>query len=200
MAFLRAVRGLGAIAALAALATLGLAPGPVSRPCGFRPDDWCPAPAGDACGRHHAEGACRDDPGCRGLPYRGESVVACIPDAQGFWSNCPAVGCIARSDPPGQPPRREVVAEICGSPRAGGQTAAEVRVWRTVAKAATILELRTSSSGRPWSLFYDTRGHFLHEVPTHPEDTPAGRFHAEVRAAVLTGLGEAESVACPAHR
>jgi hypothetical protein len=68
--------------------------------CGFGINDWCPAPPGDACGRHRNVAACRADPACYGMPYRGESVVPCIYDQRGFASNCPTVGCT------GTPPRR----------------------------------------------------------------------------------------------
>ncbi len=63
--------------------------------CGMRPDDWCPSPAGDSCGRHKTKAACMADPQCEGLRYRGESVVACMFDARGFASNCPTVGCVS---------------------------------------------------------------------------------------------------------
>jgi len=66
-------------------------------PCGMNPKDWCPAPAGDPCGRHRS--ACRADPACYAMPYRGESAIACILDERGFASNCPAVGCTV-SPPP----------------------------------------------------------------------------------------------------
>jgi hypothetical protein len=69
-----------------------------SCPCGTRPNDWCPAPAGDPCGRHRTVDACRADPACHGVPYRGESLVACKLDARGFASNCPMAGCT--SSPP----------------------------------------------------------------------------------------------------
>src|SRR5260370_645933 len=115
---------------VASIVALGWASGPVDPNCGLRPDDWCPSPPGDRCGRHRGERSCRADPGCRGLPYRGESVVACIPDDKGFWSNCPAVGCIARSEPPGQPPHVEAIAEVGGGSRSGG-LADEGHVWRT---------------------------------------------------------------------
>lgn len=62
-------------------------------PCGFSPTDWCPSPAGDPCGIHLDEAACQADAACVAMPYRGESVIACIPDSRGFASNCPAVGC-----------------------------------------------------------------------------------------------------------
>jgi hypothetical protein len=73
-------------------------------PCGFSIRDWCPSPPGDPCGRHNNERECRADPACVGIKYRGESVVACRPDGRGFWTNCPAVGCISR--PAGAPPAR----------------------------------------------------------------------------------------------
>jgi len=66
--------------------------------CGLSPDDWCAAPEGDPCGRHGDEAACRGDPACFAMPYRGESVVPCLWDQRGFASNCPAVGCT--STPP----------------------------------------------------------------------------------------------------
>jgi hypothetical protein len=56
------------------------------------------APAGDPCGRHRNVVACRADPACYGMPYQGESVVACQLDGRGFASNCPTVGCT--STPP----------------------------------------------------------------------------------------------------
>jgi len=65
-------------------------------PCGLSPSDWCTSAGSDPCGAHPDERSCRADPRCKGLPYRGESVVACMPDNQGFWSNCPAVGCVSR--------------------------------------------------------------------------------------------------------
>ena len=64
--------------------------------CGFSPSDWCGGPPGDPCAAHPDARSCRADPRCIGLPYRGESVIACLPDGHGFWSNCPAVGCISR--------------------------------------------------------------------------------------------------------
>lgn len=72
--------------------------------CGLSTRDWCPTPPGDPCGRHKNERECRADPACVGMRYRGESVVACRPDGSGFWTNCPAVGCVSR--PPGNPPAR----------------------------------------------------------------------------------------------
>jgi len=86
---------------LPALAVLVAASAPAaaqSRPCGINPSDWCAAPAGDPCGRHRNVAACRADPACYGMPYQGESVVACQFDRRGFASNCPTVGCT--STPP----------------------------------------------------------------------------------------------------
>ena len=70
------------------------------RLCGMGVTDWCPAPAGDLCGRHRDTASCKADQKCFGMPYRGESVVACLLDSRGFASNCPTVGCT------GTPPRR----------------------------------------------------------------------------------------------
>lgn len=68
---------------------------PVDPTCGTRPTDWCPAPAGDACGDHKDTASCKADPRCAGMKYRGESLVACQYDARGFASNCPTVGCVS---------------------------------------------------------------------------------------------------------
>jgi hypothetical protein len=65
--------------------------------CGLSIRDWCPSPPGDPCGRHRNESECRADSNCVGIKYRGESVVACQVDGRGFWTNCPAVGCISRA-------------------------------------------------------------------------------------------------------
>jgi hypothetical protein len=70
---------------------------PISgRPCGMSPSDWCPSPPGDPCGVHKNVKDCRADKRCKGMPYRGESFVACKDDGTGFASNCPTVGCISR--------------------------------------------------------------------------------------------------------
>ena len=82
----------------------GAAAQPSGNRCGLSPSDWCPSPPADPCGRRKNERSCRADPACAGLPYRGESVIACLPDGRGFWSNCPAVGCISR--PGATPPAR----------------------------------------------------------------------------------------------
>ena len=74
-----------------------------SNPCGLAPGDWCPAEKGDPCGAHPNATACRADPVCYGVPYRGESDVACQIDERGFASNCPTVGCT--STPPGKAKR-----------------------------------------------------------------------------------------------
>jgi hypothetical protein len=64
--------------------------------CGMHPDDWCASPARDSCGVHKNVDQCRKDKKCRGMPYHGESVVACRDDGSGFAANCPTVGCISR--------------------------------------------------------------------------------------------------------
>jgi len=64
--------------------------------CGANVTDWCPSPPADPCGAHRDTASCRADPRCGGMPYRGESVVACQFDARGFGLNCPTVGCISR--------------------------------------------------------------------------------------------------------
>ncbi len=63
-------------------------------PCGLSPNDWCPSPPGDPCGAHHNVEECRADPRCGGMPYAGESAVACQFDRRGFGLNCPTVGCV----------------------------------------------------------------------------------------------------------
>lgn len=93
----------GFLAALALVlgsaGTLAAESPPVS--CGLSPSDWCALPVGDPCGEHKDAEACKADPHCSGMPYRGESVIACIFDARGFATNCPTVGCI--STPPEKP-------------------------------------------------------------------------------------------------
>lgn len=92
------------VSRLLSLALAGLVVGIVpaaaqSPPCGMNPKDWCPAPAGDRCGRHRDADACRAEPACYGMPYRGKSAIACILDERGFASNCPTAGCTS-SPPP----------------------------------------------------------------------------------------------------
>jgi hypothetical protein len=70
------------------------------RICGTSPGDWCPSYRGDPCNRHKSADACRTDPKCYGMPYRGESLIACMYDERGYASNCPTVGCTSR------PPKR----------------------------------------------------------------------------------------------
>jgi hypothetical protein len=65
-------------------------------PCGLSPSDWCPSPAGDPCGKHKDVASCKADKRCKGMPYSGESAVACLDDGSGFSPNCPTVGCISR--------------------------------------------------------------------------------------------------------
>jgi hypothetical protein len=84
-----------AIIALSAARTLAAElPSPT---CGLGPSDWCPVPASDRCGTHKDAASCKADPACFGMPYRGESVVACQLDPRGFASNCPTVGCTSVS-------------------------------------------------------------------------------------------------------
>lgn len=65
--------------------------------CGMGPGDWCASPIpDDPCNRHTDRAACEADPACYGMPYRGESVVACMLDDRGFASNCPTVGCTSQ--------------------------------------------------------------------------------------------------------
>jgi len=66
------------------------------RPCGMALGDWCAADRGDPCNRHKNTAACKADPKCFGMPYRGESLIACVFDERGFASNCPTVGCTSR--------------------------------------------------------------------------------------------------------
>jgi hypothetical protein len=65
-------------------------------PCGSSTQDWCPSPEGDPCGEHADEASCRADARCVGMPYVGESLVACKADGNGYWTNCPAVGCVSK--------------------------------------------------------------------------------------------------------
>lgn len=64
--------------------------------CGYSPDDWCTSAKDGACGRHPDAATCRADIACRGMEYRGESVVACQWDDNGYADNCPTVGCLDR--------------------------------------------------------------------------------------------------------
>ncbi len=85
------------LALLVACSSSTSAPPPASKPdptCGTRPEDWCPSPPGDPCGEHKDKTSCMADERCGGLPYRGESLVACHFDARGFADNCPTVGCV----------------------------------------------------------------------------------------------------------
>ena len=78
-----------------ASSTLSIESAP-GNPCGYSDTDWCSSSSGDPCGQHTNEASCRGDVRCKGMPYLGESVVACQDDGKGFWSNCPAVGCISK--------------------------------------------------------------------------------------------------------
>lgn len=65
--------------------------------CGVKLNDWCPSHRGDPCARHKNAADCKADPKCYGMPYRGESLIACRFDERGFASNCPTVGCTNRA-------------------------------------------------------------------------------------------------------
>jgi hypothetical protein len=80
-------------------------PPPERKPgCGRSPGDWCTSAADGPCGAHPDQDSCRADARCEGAPYRGESLVACTPDGKGFWTNCPAVGCVERKGAPAPAP------------------------------------------------------------------------------------------------
>ena len=168
--------------------------------CGLSPHDWCTGSSADPCGAHKNEASCRSDARCRGLPYRGESVVACNPDAHGFWSNCPAVGCVSRSDPPGARPPPKVLSQLCNAWtfQHGG---AEVQVWRSAQDEATILEIhgRRDADDAP-IFFYDKDGRALLSIPSKRQfgSSDLGRRLEQQRAALLTSLHTAESVHCGA--
>jgi hypothetical protein len=93
----------GILAALALILGSAGAPAAESPPvsCGLSPSDWCTSPPGDRCGEHKDTESCMADPQCYGMPYRGESLVACAFDERGFAANCPTVGCV--STPPAKP-------------------------------------------------------------------------------------------------
>ena len=65
--------------------------------CGYGPGDWCTTEKDGACGRHKDALSCMKDPACKGMQYRGESVVACNWDENGYAGNCPTVGCLDRN-------------------------------------------------------------------------------------------------------
>ena len=65
-------------------------------PCQLDPTGWCPGEKDDTCGRNHFVWSCKLDTACYGVPYLGESVVACKLDERGFGINCPTVGCTSR--------------------------------------------------------------------------------------------------------
>lgn len=194
MALLGASPSPGAIADAVPLAPSPRVEGP---PCGTSPSDWCAAPAGDPCGEHRDEKSCRGDSRCRGLPYRGESVVACVHDGKGFWTNCPAVGCVSRSDPSGRPPGTEIVKRLCGDPRRGGGVG-EIHAWRTAKHELSVLELRSGSAAdRGVTLYYDAGGRPLLSLPAQRvAGSDLARHLDEQRTAVLAGLDEAETIRC----
>ena len=69
---------------------------PADNNCGYSFDDWCASAKDGPCGRHATVAACRADSACRSMEYRGESVVACNWDRNGYADNCPTVGCLDR--------------------------------------------------------------------------------------------------------
>ena len=88
-------------AAAAAITALLLAvPARAAPPCQSDPTGWCPGEPGDTCGRNHFVWSCKLDTACFGVPYTGESVVACKFDERGFGLNCPTVGCTSRKPNP----------------------------------------------------------------------------------------------------
>ena len=73
--------------------------------CALDPQGWCRAPQGDPCGQHDDVASCRADAACGGIPYRGESVIACRLDERDFGINCPTVGCRTLARPVSEPAR-----------------------------------------------------------------------------------------------
>jgi len=134
------------------------------------------------------------------LPYRGESVVACNPDAHGFWSNCPAVGCVSRSAPPGERPPAKVLSQLCSAWNFE-HDGAEVQVWRSAKDEATILEMhaRRQADDAP-IFFYDKDGRALLSIPSRRKfgRSDLGRRLDQQRAGLLTSLKAAEIVRCAA--
>jgi len=181
-------------------AATAVAQGSADPSCGTSPDDWCAGSSSDPCGVHKNEASCRSDARCRGLPYRGESVVACIPDAHGFWSNCPAVGCVSRYASPGAPLPKKVAAQLC-SAWTFGHDGAEVRVWRSTKDEATILEThaRSEADDAP-TFFYDKDGRALLSIPSKHQfgRSDLGRRLDQQRSGLLSNLHVAEIVSCEA--
>jgi hypothetical protein len=181
-----------AVATLVVLGAAGARPVRTAPPCGMSTDDWCPSPAGDPCGDHRDEKSCRADSKCRGLPYRGESYVPCIPDGKGFSENCPTVGCISRADAPGKPPRPDVLKALCAS-----DARAEIKVWRTGADEVAVLEWRGGAE-RPVAVYHDFAGNVLLSVPLrlpNPKSDLARELDRE-REAVTSGLHVTATVPC----
>jgi hypothetical protein len=188
------IRTLAAV--LVVLGAAGARPVPTAPPCGLSPHDWCPSPAGDPCGDHRDEKSCRADSKCRGLPYRGESVVACIPDGKGFSSNCPTVGCISRADAPGKAPRPDVVKALCASDIGGA--GADINVWRTSADEVAVLEMRGHAGQHPVAVYHDFAGNPLLSVPLklpNPKSDLARALDRQ-REAVTSGLRVTATVPC----
>ncbi len=101
-----------AVALPAAAYANGKRGSPAGRVCGTSIEDWCPSYRGDPCNRHKTAAACKADPKCYGMPYRGVSFVPCFLDERGFASNCPTVGCTSRRPPRGSA-RKPLVCPTC---------------------------------------------------------------------------------------
>lgn len=121
-----------------------------------------------------------------------------MPDGKGFSSNCPAVGCLSRSDAPGKPARPDVVKSLCASPSGGEGT--EIHVWRSGRDEVTVLELREGPRHpKPVVVYHDFLGNVRLSLPAGsavPKDSDLGRSFSEMRAAVLDGLHEAGTIRC----
>jgi hypothetical protein len=90
--------GLTVLLLCLAAGACGAEPAKSSNPCGLSPGDWCSAAPDDVCGKNKNLDACKRDARCQGIPYKGESVVACIDSPTGFSSNCPSVGCMSKCE------------------------------------------------------------------------------------------------------
>jgi hypothetical protein len=86
-------RSTGLILAAVVVSAFAVSSSAQDSECGTSPNDWCPAPPGDPCGRHRNANECRNDFNCNAIPFRGATKVACITDRRGFSLNCPVVGC-----------------------------------------------------------------------------------------------------------
>lgn len=87
---------LAVCACIGVLVPLAGAQQPPNRNCQMDPTGWCAGEPDDTCGRNHFVWSCKLDEQCFGVPYQGESAVACKFDERGFGLNCPTVGCTSR--------------------------------------------------------------------------------------------------------